>query len=127
MSPPPSGFGPIFRDFRQGNTGIPWCQGKSHKIKGSFLDGPQNMGVLSQVGERAGGCVLLGFPSAFALASPKWLSVYLYLHPAAAGGGAGAPTWAGRSASNAAARIVARRRPSGSSLFPIRSIPGTPS
>src|SRR3970040_901150 len=87
MSPPPSGFGPLFRAFLQGNTGMPWCQGKSHKIKGSFLDGPQNMGVLSQVGERAGGCVLLGFPSASALASPQCLSFVLYLDLEAAGVG----------------------------------------
>src|SRR3989304_3406715 len=87
VKPWPWDFGPISRDFREGNTGIPWCQGKSHKIKGSFLDGPQNMGVLSQVGERAGGCVLLGFPSASALASPKCLCFDLGLDLEAAGGG----------------------------------------
>ena len=37
------------------------------------------MGVFSQVGERAESCLLLGFPSASALASPKLLSFYLYL------------------------------------------------
>ncbi|MGI0029193.1 MAG: hypothetical protein ACREAQ_05705, partial [Nitrososphaera sp.] len=52
VQPWPWDFGPISRDFRQGNTGFRWCQGKSHKIKGSFLDGPQNMGVLPQVSQR---------------------------------------------------------------------------
>jgi hypothetical protein len=45
------------------------------------------MGVLSQVGERAEGCVLLGFPSACALASPQPLSFDLHLDLEAAGVG----------------------------------------
>ena len=69
------------------NTGFLWCQGKSYQIMGSFLDGPQNMGVLSQVSERAPGCVLLGFPSASPFASPKLLSFDLYLDLEAAGVG----------------------------------------
>jgi len=45
------------------------------------------MGVLSQVSERAEGCVLLGFPSVSALASPKLLSFDLHLDLEAAGVG----------------------------------------
>ena len=45
------------------------------------------MGVLSQVSQRAEGCVLLGFPSACPLASPKCLSFDLYLDLEAAGVG----------------------------------------